>query len=115
MIDIEEPNSQSDGSHGGVKIAIVVPTLFPSGRLLTTPGAEAALKEAKASLIDLLARHLRGDWGDLSEDDRKTNDEALASGEDRIFSAYTLPTNQKIWIITEWDRSVTTALLPDEY
>jgi hypothetical protein len=123
VIDIEEPDSQDgiprdcvpndDGSRGGIHVAIVVPTLFPSGRLLTTPGAEAALQEAKVSLIDLLARHLRGDWGDLSEDDRKTNDEALASGEDRIFSAYTLPTtDQKVWIITEWDRSITTALCP---
>ena len=112
MIDIEDEPREP---RGGVRIAIVMPTLFPTGPLRTTPGAEAALREAKQSLIDLLARHLRGDWGDLSEDDRKMNDEALASGEDRILSAYTLTTGAKIWIITEWDRSVTTALLPDEY
>ncbi len=112
MTEIEDESGELDG---GVRIAIVMQTLFWTGPLRTTPGAEAALQEAGQSLIDLLARHLRGDWGDLSDEDRKMNDEALASGEDRILSAYTLTTGAKIWIITEWDRSVTTALLPDEY
>lgn len=42
------------------------------------------------------------------------NDEAIAHGE-RILSAYRTSTNERIWIVTESDRSVTTLLLPDEY
>jgi len=61
----------------------------------------------------LISRHARGDWGDLSEKDRVANERALVEG-DRILSAYVLPQG-RVWIITEADRSVTTALLPEEY
>ena len=64
-----------------------------------------------------LARHSRGDWGEgLCDEDRKLNDQALPEGEyqGRILSAYLLE-KTKIWIITEWDRSVTTILYPHEY
>ena len=55
-----------------------------------------------------------GDWGDLNAADRAANDRALQSGE-RIISAYRLGNDQKIWIITEADRSATTIVLPAEY
>jgi hypothetical protein len=57
--------------------------------------------------------HLSGDWGDLCEEDRQANEDALKNG-DRLLSAYGTR-GDKIWIITEWDRSVTTVLFPDEY
>ena len=56
-----------------------------------------------------------GAWGDLDEDDRRSNDAALASGEARLLSSYQVDPDLKLWIITEWDRSVTTLLLPSEY
>ena len=113
MIDILEPGEVPECD---IVISVIMPGLFPSGRLLTTPGAEEAMREANVSLLDLLARHLKGDWGDLDADDKRTNNEAVKSGEDRILSSYDLPTgSQRIWIITEADRSCTTALLPDEY
>lgn len=87
---------------------------FPLGRLLATPGALRALEAAGLSPLALVARHLRGDWGDLDADDRRANDDALRDGE-RLLSAYVLPTGGKVWIITEWDRSSTTLLLPSEY
>jgi hypothetical protein len=59
-------------------------------------------------------RHARGDWGDLSSEDKLANKRALEEGT-RLLSAYHLKTGQKIWIITEWDRSATTVLLPEEY
>ncbi|MBN0941390.1 hypothetical protein JTM36_34820, partial [Pseudomonas aeruginosa] len=62
-----------------------------------------------------LRRHLGGDWGDLDDSDRRQNDAALKSGEDRLFPSYEVTPGLKIWIITEWDRSVTTLLLPNEY
>ena len=62
-----------------------------------------------------LARHLNGDWGDLEKEDRELNDEAVVSGE-RLHSAYIYkPTSEKLWIITEADRSVTTLLFPEDY
>jgi hypothetical protein len=33
----------------------------------------------------------------------------------RVLSAYTLRAGEKIWIIAEADRSMTTILLPEEY
>ena len=67
-----------------------------------------------------LARHYYLDWGDLCEEDKRTNDEAAKTG-GRILSAYKIPKKlcigyaDKIWIITEWDRSATTILFPYEY
>ncbi len=45
------------------------------------------------------------------------NDAAVKNGNDRILAAYknSGPKAWKIWIITEWDRSYTTILFPDEY
>ncbi|MBI3248851.1 MAG: hypothetical protein HYZ50_20300 [Deltaproteobacteria bacterium] len=87
---------------------------FPLGRLVATPGALAALQDAQQSPLEFLTRHTRGDWGDLTPFDRQMNEQALVHGE-RLLSAYHLTTEVKIWIITEWDRSVTTILLPSEY
>ncbi|MBX7257358.1 MAG: hypothetical protein K1Y02_13425 [Candidatus Hydrogenedentes bacterium] len=61
-----------------------------------------------------MARHHAGDWGDLCDEDRQTNDRALAHG-GRLFSAYHDRNGTKFYIITECDRSVTTVLLPEDY
>ncbi len=82
---------------------------FNLGAVVATPGA----LELGVDLADPLARHSRGDWGDLGAFDRRENDRALRNGE-RIFSAYDTPAG-KLWIITEWDRSSTCLLLPSEY
>ena len=89
-------------------------TLFPMGQIVGTPGALEAMKNALADPIELLERHISGDWGDLCSEDSELNDSAVKNGA-RILSSYSLPTDVKIWIITEWDRSVTTMLLPSEY
>jgi hypothetical protein len=92
---------------------------FAVGQCAATPGAlEAILKTGEAP-IQFLARHMRGDWGDLCDNDKAANDAALIPNEDgegdRILSAYHLRDQTKIYVITEWDRSRTTVLLPDEY
>ena len=74
-----------------------------------TPG----VAELELNLIPLLLRHAHGDWGELCREDKTANNEALKEGW-RVMSAYTVEGNT-IWIITEADRSVTTALLPSEY
>jgi hypothetical protein len=60
-----------------------------------------------------LLRHAGRDWGNVCKDDWKANDEALQNG-DRLLSSYESQ-GVKFWIITEWDRSVTTVLLPEDY
>jgi hypothetical protein len=88
--------------------------LLRLGRTVATPGALAALEEAHESGGWYLQRHQCGDWGELSPDDWSANDAALSEGS-RILSAYSLGTGVKLWIITEWDRSVSTLILPEEY
>ncbi len=90
--------------------------LFRAGTIVMTPG----VAELAARGIDhgaYLMRHLAGDWGDLCAEDSAENALALAQGL-RLLSSYALPHNpvsDKLWIITEADRSVTTLLLPLEY
>lgn len=86
--------------------------LFEPGQLVATPGAIEATNPE--SLLILCQRHLSGDWGDICEEDKEQNDEALKLG-NRVLSSYNLPEGGKVWVITEWDRSVTTILLPGEY
>ena len=87
---------------------------FKLGRILASPGALEVIADASVSIIDLLIRHLRGDWGDLSDSDRQQNDLAITAGQ-RIASSYRLSSGRTVWIITEADRYATTFLLPDEY
>jgi hypothetical protein len=89
---------------------------FKLGQIVATPGALNALEVTGETAQTYINRHNSGDWGDLDEEDRAANDAALILGEEqRILSAYKLSDGTKIWIITEWDRSVTTILLPEEY
>lgn len=70
-----------------------------------------------------MRRYIRNDWGDLCDEDKALNDDGLKDGDDagRLLAAYNLPESMrfngedKIWIITEWDRSVTTVLFPSDY
>lgn len=71
------------------------------------------LEDAGVLAWELLLRHEAGDWGDLDADDRRANDRAVQHGE-RVLSAYQTAAG-RVWVITEWDRSVTTLLLPEEY
>ena len=84
---------------------------FPYGRLVATRRVVDALDGLTISR--LLTRHLHCDWGDICDEDWKINDHAVKNGE-RLLSAY-LAAGEKVFIITEWDRSVTTILFADEY
>ena len=65
-------------------------------------------------IMKCLDRHFSGDWGEVCEEDAAANDLAAKTGDRLLLSAYTVE-GRKIWIITEWDRSVTTVLFPEEY
>ena len=88
--------------------------LFSMGQVVATPGALLALEAAGQNPAEFLDRHVTGDWGLLDEHDRKENELALRRGL-RLLSAYQTREGVRIWVITEWDRSVTTLLLPEEY
>ena len=88
--------------------------LFALGQVVATPGALTALEAARQAPQELLLRHVIGDWGDLVPEDVEENEQALKAG-NRLFSAYDLNNGTRIWVITEYDRSVTTLLLPAEY
>jgi hypothetical protein len=86
---------------------------FPLGRLLATPGALEAAEDHLIDVDGLLARHQRGDWGDVPAGDAAANIAALRHGE-RLLSSYGTG-DARLWIITEADRSATTILRPDDY
>lgn len=95
---------------------------FELGRIVATRGV-ANRMEADPAFHEFclvsLARHHNGDWGELVPEDWDANDSAIESGDERLLSAYIYraegKADEKIWIITEWDRSATTILYPHEY
>ena len=93
--------------------------LFPLGRIMMTTNLQGKLQEAnpegwEEELQGFIARHASGDWGDLGEEDKRENELSVRQGF-RIFSAYTSSSGIRVWVITEADRSCTTALLPEDY
>lgn len=89
---------------------MLIESTFPLGRIVITANALDALTDL--DVHDGLLRHAARDWGDLDADDRRLNDYAVDNGT-RMLSAYSAASGEKFWIITEWDRSVTTILLPE--
>jgi len=93
---------------------------FQLGQTVMTRGVADALAENPdfaGFVVESLERYKAGDWGEMAAEDKKLNDDAVKNGDDRILAAYQNggPKAWKIWIITEWDRSYTTILFPDEY
>jgi hypothetical protein len=85
---------------------------FPLGNLHSTPGVIEKVPHFEMMLA--LSRHVRGDWGEVCDEDKAENEFAVDKYL-RILSAYTAENGTRFWIISEADRSVTTVLLPDEY
>ncbi|CAE6886924.1 hypothetical protein R75471_02137 [Paraburkholderia domus] len=81
--------------------------LFRPGRLLVASDALTALRENGIAVISVLLRHVAGDWGTVSDEDRQQNDLSISAGM-RLISLYRLPDRTRILVITEWDRSSTT-------
>jgi hypothetical protein len=88
--------------------------LFPLGQVVFTPAVLEALVNSGEKAETFLRRHISGDWGDVSVDDAEENELSLKEGF-RLLSAYTLSNGERIWVITEADRSATTLLLPEDY
>ena len=87
---------------------------FPLGQVVATPGALRALEKAEQAPDVFLDRHINGDWGDVPDADKQENELSVEQGF-RILSAYTTSAGDRIWVLTEADRSATIILLPKEY
>ena len=97
---------------------------FALGQVVATPGALRLLQQTNTDALALLTRHVTGDWGDICAEDAQENALSVVEGF-RLMSVYALPlsdrvaTNtdprERVWLITEADRSVTTLLLPRDY
>ena len=91
---------------------------FELGRVVMTRGIADRMEKDTAFSVFValsLGSYSNGNWGNLDEEAKRSNDDAIKNG-DRIVAEYLYEEiNEKIWIITEWDRSVTTILFPWEY
>lgn len=95
---------------------------FSSDRCVLTRGVNEKMKESEEFLRFVqisIGKHFAGDWGEMDEEDKKENEFALRTATARLMSVYIFHKGKedetKIWIITEWNRSVTTVLFPEEY
>lgn len=92
---------------------------FKLGQIVCTYGIDDNM-EMDCDFRTFVMRSLRYfkqcNWGDTCDEDKKLNDKAVKNGDERILAVYTYPkTKEKIWIVTEADRSTTTVLFPSEY
>jgi hypothetical protein len=87
--------------------------LFSLGMIVATRGVLAHLDRRAINAQGYLMRHVTGDWGDVPQEDAESNRDAVKYGA-RILSAYDMA-GERVWIITEADRSSTTLLFPSEY
>ena len=87
---------------------------FLLGQVVATPGALSALQKAEQLPAEFLDRHVNGDWGEVTDADKQENDLSVEQGL-RLLSAYTTSAGDRIWVLTEADRSATIILLPEEY
>lgn len=85
---------------------------IPLGQTVITPGALAQIPQA--DVLRALTSHQSGNWGDVCKEDWEENDRSLETGS-RLVSVYHSTQGVKFYVITEWDRSLTTILLPEEY
>ncbi len=93
---------------------------FKLGKTVITLGAIDVIEKSGQNPASFLQKHQCGDWGEVCKDDAELNDEAVSQEGDpenqqRVMSVYKTTKGDEIWVITEWDRSVTTILLPSEY
>ncbi|MDD4913359.1 MAG: type I restriction endonuclease subunit M [Sideroxydans sp.] len=86
---------------------------FPLGQIVATPGALELFDRGAVNAADLIRRHQSGDWGNVPPEDAEENERSIVNGF-RILSSYLIG-EERIWVITEADRSSTTLLLPEEY
>ena len=88
--------------------------MFELGRISVTEGADHALRKTGQSAEEFLSRHKAGDWGDISDETRLKNAEALEEDQ-RLESVYHTSGGEKILVVTEADRALTSIMTPEEF
>lgn len=86
---------------------------IPLGQVVATPDSLNLLQRANLNSFQMWLRHRSGDWGNVQPEDASANEAAAIHG-NRVISSYEVA-GERLWIITEADRSFTTLLLPQEY
>lgn len=105
-------NAREEQTPAFTSVSIRTP-LFSMGRVVATPPAIATMQEHGITALELLRRHVTGDWDEMNVADAALNRHSVTTG-GRIFSAF-VRDNVTIWVITEADRSSTCLLLPSCY
>ena len=108
----ETKNNKQKGIEVGMELK------FDLGKQVMTQGIANILGDGKIceELLDAFGRYTKCDWGDIPEEDKALNDEAVRVGDGRTLAAYNTSKGE-IWIITDFgdEGNVTTMLLPEEY
>ncbi len=112
-MDIHTFNDSRD-SESLLQASLPKKILFPLGQIVATPGALELLSRHSLSPMRFIERHATGDWGCVCPEDAQENERAIEN-DYRILSAYEIVGKHRIWVITEWNRSVTTLLRPEDY
>lgn len=86
---------------------------FALGQIAATPAVLEHLERHGVNAAEYLDRHVRGDWGDVPPEDAAENEFAV-NRRLRLLSSYMIA-GERVWIITEADRSASTLLFPSEY
>jgi len=86
---------------------------FYLGQTMITRNALCAVTQEE--VIGALNRHLFGDWGSVDAREFRVNEQGV---EDygRLVSAYqSASSGKEFYVVTEWDRSLTTICLAEEF
>ena len=85
--------------------------------LVATMGVNNRIAESKSfaeHVIEAMSKFTSKDWGNLCDEDKKANDQAVIS-KDRVSASYG-EVDDKIWIIKDAGKGASvTILFPDEY
>ena len=87
--------------------------LFPIGALIFSESIDRLMREGRLDPIPYFQRHVRGDWGDVTDDKWQQNNAALLSG-DCLDSLFIVTRELTIRVVTEANRSATHIVLPSE-
>ena len=90
---------------------------YSLGKVVMTNGINSKMAENKKfsdEIMNCFKKYMVCDWGDICNEDKEMNDNALRTGTARVLAAYNT-SEGRVYIITEQDRSYTTILFADEY
>lgn len=88
--------------------------MFELGKIAVTHSAESALRDSQQSAEEFIARHRSGDWGDITEETRRANEEGLRDGL-KLESIYHTRRGEKLLVVTDADRALTSVMTPEEF